>query len=309
MNPMDADFPAAHSMDTAWFAVDADGHIAFFDTGENGLVPQSAWGPPTPPREVVNPFTGGTMLVTGGTLDPEGERTELLHHLSQTVKPGDFGCDALGHIVPGPCDTPHVAPKERSRGGMLLRLASTELVSAELEAGRAAAFPLADGVNVYFEKPAAAAVRRVHEAGGCLGCVRLASPVFRERPHEIPARLGCFEFAQLDGEWLPGPYGRIRYPLHPLHIDMLPPLWRRRAGQVRLGWAHFRDSAHLQPLEHEPCTAWCSAYLSADGLRILPASDEEAYREVIEALKRDAPQLLAQLAYDPPPKKPRRKQR
>ncbi len=36
------DYPAAHSMDSAWFAVDADGNIARFDTGENGAVPNAA---------------------------------------------------------------------------------------------------------------------------------------------------------------------------------------------------------------------------------------------------------------------------
>ncbi len=33
------DFPAAHSMDTTWFAVDDDGAIAAFSTGEDGAVP------------------------------------------------------------------------------------------------------------------------------------------------------------------------------------------------------------------------------------------------------------------------------
>jgi len=33
------DYPAAHSMDSTWFAVDEDGHIAFFDTGEGGPLP------------------------------------------------------------------------------------------------------------------------------------------------------------------------------------------------------------------------------------------------------------------------------
>ena len=34
------DYPAAHSMDSTWFAVDADGNIAVFDTGEGGCVPE-----------------------------------------------------------------------------------------------------------------------------------------------------------------------------------------------------------------------------------------------------------------------------
>ena len=36
-----SDYPAAHSMDTEWFAVDADGHVAVFETGEPGPVPDS----------------------------------------------------------------------------------------------------------------------------------------------------------------------------------------------------------------------------------------------------------------------------
>jgi hypothetical protein len=36
---MEADFPAAHSMDTEWYAVDGKGHVAVFISGENGPVP------------------------------------------------------------------------------------------------------------------------------------------------------------------------------------------------------------------------------------------------------------------------------
>src|SRR5690242_17979502 len=40
---MDADFPAAHSMDTYWFAVDRDGRVACFESGEAGAVPERAF--------------------------------------------------------------------------------------------------------------------------------------------------------------------------------------------------------------------------------------------------------------------------
>ena len=41
------DFPAAHSMDTHWFAVDEEGEIALFSTLENGAIPESTvhYGP------------------------------------------------------------------------------------------------------------------------------------------------------------------------------------------------------------------------------------------------------------------------
>jgi hypothetical protein len=38
------DFPAAHSMDSVWFAVDADGHVAAFTTGEDGHIPTQGNG-------------------------------------------------------------------------------------------------------------------------------------------------------------------------------------------------------------------------------------------------------------------------
>src|SRR4051812_43870063 len=39
---MPDDFPAAHSMDCEWFAVDRDGYVAVFDSGEAGAVPTAA---------------------------------------------------------------------------------------------------------------------------------------------------------------------------------------------------------------------------------------------------------------------------
>jgi hypothetical protein len=37
---MEPDFPAAHSMDSEWFAVDRQGRVAVFFSGENGPVPK-----------------------------------------------------------------------------------------------------------------------------------------------------------------------------------------------------------------------------------------------------------------------------
>ena len=36
---MDNDFPAAHSQDTCWFAVDEAGHVGIFNSDEDGHVP------------------------------------------------------------------------------------------------------------------------------------------------------------------------------------------------------------------------------------------------------------------------------
>src|SRR5690348_4035575 len=42
---MDADFPAAHSMDSSWYAVDKDGNVALFHTGAGGAMPENAYSP------------------------------------------------------------------------------------------------------------------------------------------------------------------------------------------------------------------------------------------------------------------------
>ena len=40
---MEPDFPAAHSMDSCWFAVDRDGFVAYFSTGEAGAMPETGY--------------------------------------------------------------------------------------------------------------------------------------------------------------------------------------------------------------------------------------------------------------------------
>jgi hypothetical protein len=40
---MNADFPAAHSMDTDWFAIDQNGCVALFISGAGGAVPRDAY--------------------------------------------------------------------------------------------------------------------------------------------------------------------------------------------------------------------------------------------------------------------------
>ena len=39
---MDVDYPAAHSMDTHWFAIDKDGQVGLFFTAETGYLPNEA---------------------------------------------------------------------------------------------------------------------------------------------------------------------------------------------------------------------------------------------------------------------------
>src|SRR5215469_8297759 len=75
---MKTDFPAAHSMDTIWFAVDKDGHVACFDSGESGAVPVAALA--------ANQGYGAQQALAG-TL-PQGE---AVHELRGRLMPGPLG--------------------------------------------------------------------------------------------------------------------------------------------------------------------------------------------------------------------------
>lgn len=63
-----SDFPAAHSMDTTWFAVDRDGHVAVFDSGEAGAVPVEGY------TDEWEPILDELVKAAGGpALDEEDE--------------------------------------------------------------------------------------------------------------------------------------------------------------------------------------------------------------------------------------------
>jgi hypothetical protein len=68
-----SDYPAAHSMDTAWFAVDEHGHVARFESGEDGALPLDA----------------ATCTASGdGAFDPDAiEATRLAHLLANGKDP------------------------------------------------------------------------------------------------------------------------------------------------------------------------------------------------------------------------------
>src|SRR5690349_16321006 len=73
--PMPPDFPAAHSMDTTWFAVDRDGHVACFSSGEAGAVPSRA-------------------------AEPEGTG-DVLSELARALPRGGVVYDRKGRFLPG----------------------------------------------------------------------------------------------------------------------------------------------------------------------------------------------------------------
>jgi hypothetical protein len=262
---MEADFPAAHSMDTHWFAVDRDGHVACFDSGEAGAVP-------------VDAFAG------------DDAASEVCRRLAGLLPPTEAVYDLRGRTLDDPRlqGGAHCLPSEPDFR-VLMFLDSLDPVRADLRAGRAVRaveVPAAEGKAVLWQRLSKAKHKRLHDAGVCRGCFWHFGPPDEQEEGRWPnpAGLGMFSYSHLTDNWVAGPYGRQQSPRQPVHVDQLPPDVRKLVGQVRFD-LRFADAPRIQPVEHTPCESWESAYMDSAGKKIRPIpGKEDEYADVYDEL-------------------------
>jgi hypothetical protein len=251
---MEADFPAAHSMDTLWFAIDRDGHVACFGSGEAGAVPSEA-------------FAGEEAYRACDRLAQVLPRGEAIQDLQGRLLPRPEG-PGEAHLVASDWDFP-----------VLMFLPSAEPVRAELTVGRVVQVPAAEGVAVVWPRLSRTEHERLHTAGMCRGCFfHFDQEGEGESPN--PALHGLYRYGHLTENWISGPYGRQQVPAQPVHIDQLPPDLRREVKRMRFDTLQFTEAPHIQPLEHSPCVSWEAAYLDVTGKKIRPIPGmEDTYAE------------------------------
>lgn len=242
------DYPAAHSMDTMWFALDEEGHVALFDSGEAGAVPHDAyegedWGP------------------TLDALVQAGPRGEPVHHLP-------------GHRpVAQPTAVRHVTPHDRVPLHVLLFLRSLDGVKDLLAAGTGRRVTASEGHGVVFAAMDRAVFERLHREDACLGCVHhwtvSAEPAAEaeEEPTGRAARRGLYVFTHATDNWISGPYGCVQRPSQPLTEGAVPAAVRQRL--VRFP-GKFSQADFIQPVEVWECEAWGGAWLASDEKTIRP---------------------------------------
>lgn len=286
---MECDFPAAHSMDSTWFAVDRDGHVAVFDTGEAGAMPGDA---ATDEQDLA------------GRLQRVLPRTGKLHDPAP-------GLSTSGEQSERHRWFPDSEPKIR---GVLMFLESLDPVDAELNRGELFEVPSAQGVAVVWRELSRATYQRLHEQADCLYCT-YGGDVDDEEVEEVEevedtwvtpsslANFGFYSYTHVTDNWVAGPYARDLQPAQPITIDELPPDLGRQVRQVRFDDLCFRETTAFQPVEHVACDAWGAAYLASDGKTIRPMPGREAdYASEYEEYSTDEKYV----AEPPPPGTPRR---
>ncbi len=248
------DYPAAHSMDTLWFAVDRDGCVASFYSGEAGAVPQEA------------------LL--------EEDTHAALASLTARLPAGEAVRDPTTRRLPG-SDIGNPM-RERAWTGqfpVLLFLTSLDPVRDALASGLAQQLPVTEGFAVLFRSLDEPALGRYVNLPECVSSCNVFS---RDGDDPSLARYGFYEYQHMTENWISGPYAREAIPRRPLHIDELPPNLRRLVGQMRFD-LRFADTPHLQPIEHAECESWEAAYLDVTGRHIRPIpGKEQEYAEVYE---------------------------
>jgi hypothetical protein len=178
-------------------------------------------------------------------------------------------------------------------------LTSLDAVKDEIAAGRAVEVPASEGVAVLFQQMSAELAKRLHDSGACLGCSWYFHAEEMEAHSPNLAARGLFSYSHLTENWISGPYGRVRRPAQPLHVDQLPPRIREAVKTMRFDSLSFAETTHIQPVEHAPCESWESAYMDVTGKHIRPIpGQEERYADTYGELAED---LGETLDIEPPP--------
>lgn len=245
------DYPAAHSMDTHWFAVDADGRVASLYSGEAGAVP-------------------------GVVSEIEGIR-ELTDQIRQLTSVGDWIVDVKNSTREGHQAWLHWYP-------VVLVMDSPEPFRADIEAGRARIVPSTEGCAVLFHRLEMEELPRYLETPGIIRSFNLF--LGENQPAPLAGH-GVYEYTHLNENWIAGPYGRERIPARPLHIDQLPADLRAALKECFFPNVRFSDTGKIQPVEHLHCDSWESAWLDVTGkhIRAVPGCEAEYTKLYPEMLK------------------------
>ena len=249
---MAADHPAAHSMDTAWYAVDRDGHVAVFDSQEDGVVPESA--APEQEEPVLDRF---------GRLFPLS-----LVDFQRAFGPGE---PAEQH----PASEGKLPSRPRKTWWTLMFLESADLLRREIARGSAYVMPATEEVAVRVRNLSRPLADRLHQAGACLGCFG------RYQADELASLFGLFVYVHSDRHDIfrysvSVPYARRRLPIRPLRAAQLPPDFRAQVERMRFASLCFAEAERIQPVDHIACQSWGSAYLDLDGTTLRAVAGREA---------------------------------
>jgi hypothetical protein len=247
------DYPAAHSMDTYWFAVDADGNVAMFDTGEGGVVPKDA----------LRSVDGLDCLFAEIAKDCE--------HRSIRIDASSENILTRSKAATNPNDDICCSTDGDNVYNLILILESDEIIlqlgAETIESGFVVRFA-GERTLVYMGCcPLANLQKLVAERK-----VIIIEPVPYDFDFHLPSLFGLFEYEHDSHALIP--YERKHIPQYPLKLADLPEPLQLRLIEAGIDRIKFVESELVQPLEHTPCDAWGNTdyWIDTQGVEHTPES-------------------------------------
>jgi hypothetical protein len=228
------DYPAAHSMDTTWFAVDADGHIGIFDTGEGGAVPEDAWrdgyGLEMLLTEIAKDYEDRTIVVAtpGDILLAELTAKALTEDIDRVVYNGNV-YQLILHL-----ESDRIIPElgiEALDGNYIVRFAGEKTI-------------------VYISEISLASLQKLITERKVLA----GKSLYSNYDYSLTALCGFFEYEH--NNHILTPYDRTHIPQYPLKLADLPDRLQLQIIAAGIDRVKFAESELIQPIEHVPCSAW-----------------------------------------------------
>lgn len=249
LDPNDSsDFPAAHSMDTTWFAVDRDGNVALFDSGEAGAVPSVV------AQDQYYPGAALEAVAAAGPPTFDRQATAAVHEGTPDHVPvGRLAIVRDGHTK------------------LLMFLDDTPEIAKKLERAEGERAPATEGIAFLWSRVDPALFESLHESGACRGC---------SYHHPRSGEGALFVYEHTAENWMSGPYARTSTPSKPAKSDAMPDEVLEHA--VRFD-GRFAEVAELQPAELWACDSWMPGWLSLDRKTVRPfAGREDDFEDVRE---------------------------
>jgi hypothetical protein len=282
------DYPAAHSMDSTWWAVDGQGHVAKFETHEAGAMPSQCQN-----LDVYEMFSrllsagfGGLTFAAGDLLAeadaklyvryPSGPWNDVV--LRAPSPKANFSSfhgllvwlhdeATLASLLLGPAATGTVPKRLKKRIAQLFGRPSSEGPQIHR-------LPSPDKIVIWITKGSADEnPDLVAFINDLLGRGMAARGWVCYQPPEVE-RFGFFAYSHdTFDNGSSGPYERAAPPLRPAHIDDLPPAVSHALANCRLEQVDFMGEVLIQPLEHfSECNSRAGNWISTTG-QLAPVRD------------------------------------
>jgi hypothetical protein len=246
------DYPAAHSMDTNWFAVDADGNIGYFGSGEGGAVPEShqsaeieysedlfAAMARNNPDRIVRLNASGNILAKSLTMKKLQKEINswLSFHATEQDRYSDNQTDDNKPLI----------------YDLFLLLSNPNIaLQLEIEALKDEdAYILCftgEPTVVFVSHCYIATLQKLIEAKQVLGGNELNDSDY------LLSQLGFFCYHT--GSQAPVPYKRAGKPVSPLKLENLPEYIRDKIHWNSLDMLKFSENRKIEPIEQMQCDTW-----------------------------------------------------